>query len=227
MCENVVSCSWSHLLNICARGILALSTGKQKAGSVSVGGPLMTGPSSTGSSLVRPKYRALVMGWPSSPFAPDLWKVAKMIQNKSWPCHLWMIIRKAKVCSLGWFWWFLHILRTLQIWSETNEAVPNHHGASAGLCDRLDCCIVSSASDRAITLEGQGWTHTRPAHSAQRNGAFLWFVSKITQLSLKAAEFFGVGVLSSFWITHTETLLFSPAKAKRPELNYWGGLFHY
>lgn len=98
---------------------------------------------------------------------------------------------------------WLHILGTLKdLRSETNEAVPNHHGASAGWCDRLDCCIVSSASDTAIALEGQGWTHTRPAQSLQRNAAFFCDSSqkkKKTQLSLKAPEHFGVGVLSSFW----------------------------
>lgn len=42
-------------------------------------------------------------------------------------------------------------------------------------------------------------SHTTCTVSPEKCGLFLWFVSKITQLSLKAPEHFGVGVLSSFW----------------------------
>lgn len=42
-------------------------------------------------------------------------------------------------------------------------------------------------------------SHTTCTVSPENRGFFLWFVSKITQLSLKAPEHFGVGVLRSFW----------------------------
>lgn len=125
------------------------------------------------------------------------------------------------ILMVGW----LHILGTLEIWSETNEAVPNHHGAFAGLCDRLDCCIVSSASDTAITLEGQGWTYTRPAHSLQRKGAFLWFGSKITVVFKRCRAFWCR--CAEFFLNHTcwDSPVFT--SRQRPELNYWGCLFHH
>lgn len=53
----------------------------------------------------QPKNRALVTGWLSSHNDPDWNKVAGMIQNKFWPCCLWMLIRKGDVCFFGWFWW--------------------------------------------------------------------------------------------------------------------------
>lgn len=52
--RSYASCAWSHLWIIGARWILALSTGEQNLGSMSVGGTPMTGPLPTGSSLARP-----------------------------------------------------------------------------------------------------------------------------------------------------------------------------
>lgn len=171
----------SHALGaICwtfvARRILALSTGEQNTGSVPVGGPPVTGPSPTGSGPGSArKTQALVAGWSSCPCGSGAMKgggddTKQILALSSLDDHQESQSRLPRLVPMvGW----LHILGTLKdLRSETNEAVPNHHSASAGWCDRLDCCIVSSASDTAIALEGQGWTHTRPTQSLQRNAAF-------------------------------------------------------
>lgn len=55
------------------------------------------------------------------------------------------------------------------------------------------CLWYSHHSGTARLISHTTW------HSLQGNGTFLWFVLKITPLSLKAAELLGVGVLRSFF----------------------------
>lgn len=209
--------------------------GEQNTGSVPVGGPPVTGPSPTGS---RPgsaqKTQALVAGWSSSPCGSGAVKgggddTKQILALSSLDDHQEsQSLLPRLVPMVGW----LHILGTLKdLRSETNEAVPNHHGASAGWCDRLDCRIVSSASDTDIALEGARLnSHITCTISPEKHGLFFCDSSlkkkKNNTVVFKGSRAFWCRCVEFFLITHAETLLLSPAE-KSPSWAYWSRLFHH
>lgn len=82
-------------------------------------------------------------------------------------------------------------------------------------------CLWSSHRSGRARLE----SHTRPAHSLQRNAAFLVIrFKKNNTVVFKRCRAFGCR-----WVLFDHTCWDSPAFTSRekPELDYWSGLFHH